>query len=149
MSSEETADLMNQDEKGVYFEEVGKIVDAIVVDVADVTAKEPLLAASDVEVRLRADVAGAAHTNNDELCYRVLRWSNFPTAYFFEFSSLASVDWQHRDRIRNEPSYRGRPWDKGRRPFPWRQLARVAMEADVREELCRRPEMRALAPTNY
>lgn len=130
-----------QDEEGVYFEEVGMIVDSVV----DRIASGHLASKDACREPLEEAVGDASHVHNDDLCVRVLKWSHHPTAYFFENGPRSGQDPNHNSPTL--PRTYERPWlawDGGKATFPWRRLALAAMEADAKEELFGRPEFAAL-----
>lgn len=124
MASEWGTPEWHEERKGLYGEEVHKLVDGIVEDVkaGHITTPGGLRDRVDAAVRL------TAHVNDDLLCAEVLRYSRRAC------EGISKV-------CRNPKLHRLMMEEKR---FPWRGLAEEAMFHDCYDLLMYKPEVEAL-----
>ena len=127
--------------RGLYYEEVGKIVDGIESEIIDKNIESK----SDARSWLDESIATSDWTSEMPWMIHTLCFSEHACAAFYEYElapawlhGLHQVREQVNGPVRNPPPYR-----KGNE-FPFADLANVAMTCDCQEELNRRQVYRDL-----
>jgi len=121
------SDLKEQEEQGLYQEEVQKLVDGVVEDIRNGHVRSHLKALSHLHACV--DTSWCLNGDDDNALV-VLRWAKYPCALLANMCTLGPL---HIDTL-----------DDGRARFPLLKAARYAVQKECREELQSRPEYKNL-----
>ncbi len=127
--ADQQAELMKDDEAGLYWEEVEKIVENLV----DRVANDEFEDLAELEQEVNDHLNMSCYCNLDDLAIVVLKYSKHPTAELFHHG-LGSWEENH--------------WGHGKEGFPFCRCAYRAMYADCMEALNKRSELKELKDTS-